>query len=126
MKKLFSYHFILILLFISCTKDIIAETDATKPEIKVVYPLDKPEIPAGYPLCMKVLISDNKNLLTVWLEITDGHAFKKEYIIPGRSMEIIEKYTAPAGVSGNLIAKFFAMDEVGNLSSEQIKFSVNN
>jgi len=126
MKKLFTYHFIFILLFISCTKEIIIEADTTKPEIKVVYPLDKPIIPAGYPLCMKVLISDNKNLLTVWLEITGGHAFKKEYIIPGRSMEIIEKYTAPAGVSGNLIAKFFAMDEAGNLSSEEIKFSVNN
>ena len=41
-------------------------------------------------------------------------------------MEIIEKYIAVEGVNSGMIAKFFAMDETGNLSSEEIKFTVNN
>lgn len=41
-------------------------------------------------------------------------------------MDIIEKYIIPADINGNFIAKYFAMDEAGNLSSEEIKFSVNN
>lgn len=126
MKKPFYSYFILAFFLISCAKDIATETDTTKPEIKIVYPLDEPVLPAGYPLCMKVLIGDNKSLANVWLEVTDGHGFKKEYDIPGRSLEIIEKYIAPAGVSGNLIAKFFAMDEIGNLNSAEIKFTLNN
>ena len=126
MKRSFYTYFILICSFISCTKESITETDIIKPEIKIVYPLDKPVIPAGYPLCMKVLIHDNKSLSSVWLEINDGYGFKKVYDIPGQSMEIIEKYIAVDGFSKDMIAKFFAMDETGNLSSEEIKFTVNN
>ena len=65
MKKLFYTYVVLIVSIISCRKDITTETDILKPEIKIVYPLDKPIIPAGYPLCMKVLIHDNKNLSSV-------------------------------------------------------------
>jgi hypothetical protein len=126
MKRSFYTYFILICLFISCTKKSIPETDILKPEIRIVYPLDNPVIPAGYPLCMKVLIHDNKNLSSVWLEVNDGYGFKKVYDIPGQSMEIIEKYIAVDGVSRDMIAKFFAMDETGNLSSEEIKFTVDN
>ena len=126
MKRSFYINFILIILIVSCTKDLNTETDIFKPEIKIVYPLDNPIIPAGYPLCMKVLIHDNKNLSSVWLEVNDGYGFKKKYDIPGQSMEIIEKYTAVDGVSKNMIAKFFAMDETGNVSSEEIKFTVSN
>ena len=126
MKKSFYSYFILAFLFISCAKDVTTETDIIKPEIKIVYPIDKPVIPAGYPLCMKVLIHDNKNLSSVWLEINDGNGFTKKYDIPGQSMEIIEKYTAVDGGSREMIAKFFAMDETGNLNSEEIKFTVNN
>jgi hypothetical protein len=126
MKRSFYINFILIILIVSCTKDLNTETDIFKPEIKIVYPLDNPIIPAGYPLCMKVLIHDNKNLSFVWLEVNDGYGFKKKYDIPGQSMEIIEKYTAVDGVSKNMIAKFFAMDETGNVSSEEIKFTVSN
>jgi len=126
MKRSFSTYFILIISFISCTKEIVTETDIIKPEIKIVYPLDKPVIPAGYPLCMKVLIHDNKNLLFVWLEINDGYGFKKKYDIPGQSIEIIEKYIAVDCGNRDMIAIFFAMDETGNLSSEEIKFTVKN
>ena len=126
MKKCLLFFFVIALLFISCTKEATYDTDNVKPVIKVIYPTDNPIIPAGYPLCMKVLINDAQNLSTVWLEITDGHGFKKEYTVNGRSTEIIEKYTAPAGVSGNMVAKFFATDEAGNSSSEEIKFAVNN
>ena len=126
MKKSFYSYFILAFLFISCAKDMATETDTTKPEIEIVYPLDKPVIPAGYPLCMKVWIHDNKNLSSVWLEINDGNGFTKKYDIPGQSMEIIEKYIAVDGVNKDMTAKFFAMDETGNLSSEEIKVTVNN
>ena len=126
MERSFYTYFILIILIISCTKDLTTETDILKPEIKIVYPLDKPVIPAGYPLCMKVLIHDNKNLSSVWLEVNDGYGFKKKYDIPGQSIEIIEKYIAFDGGSRDMIAKFFAVDETGNLSSEEIKFKVNN
>jgi len=125
MKK----YFLIIVIgwsFITCTKATFCEADSMKPEIQVVYPIDNPTIRAGDPLCMKVLISDNKSLMNVWLQVSDGHGFKKEYSIPGRSMDIVEKYIAPVGVNGNLIAKFFAMDEAGNLSSEDIKFAINN
>ncbi len=103
------------------------DADITKPDIKVVYPIEIYEIPQGYPLCMKVLVSDDKSLATVWLEVNDGTGFKKEYAIPpGRSIEIIEKYNAPAGVRGELAAKFFATDESGNTSSREIRFVLNN
>ena len=126
MKKMLSLYFFIVLLIVSCTKQSISEQDTIKPKIEVVYPIDDPVIRSGDPLCMKVLISDNKSLMSVWLQVNDGHGFKKEYSIPGRSMDIIEKYIAPSGVNGNLIAKFFAVDEVGYLSSEEIKFAVNN
>lgn len=126
MKKSLLSFFVIALLFISCTKEATHDSDNVKPVIEVIYPTDNPIIPAGYPLCMKVLISDAQNLSAVWLEITDGYGFKKEYTINARSLEIIEKYIAPAGVTGNMIAKFTAVDEAGNVSSEEIKFAVNN
>lgn len=126
MKKRLSIFGIIILFFVSCTKDAKYEPDIVKPEIKVAYPTDNPIIPAGFPLCVQVNISDNVSLSKVWLQINDGAGFKKDYDIPGRMMSITEKYTAPAGTSGQLVAKFFAMDEGGNMSSQEIKFIVNN
>ena len=126
MNKYLLSFFAIALLFISCTKEATYNIDNVKPVIKVVYPTDNPIIPAGYPLCVKVLISDTESLSTVWLEINDGYGFKKEFTANTRSLEIIEKYTAPSGVTGNMIAKFTAVDEAGNVSSEEIKFAVNN
>ena len=126
MKNFFTAGIIICMLFISCAKDSVTDTDITRPDIKVVYPNQIVEIPQGYPLCMKLLISDDKSLAAVWLEVNDGTGFKKEYAIPGRSMEIIEKYNAPAGISGKLSAKFFATDESGNTSSLEIGFVLNN
>src|SRR5687768_12634299 len=126
MKNLPSLYFLVILFLISCTKQVACEQDKINPKIEVVYPIDNPVIRSGDPLCMKVLIRDNQSLLSVWLQVNDGHGFKKNYPIIGMSMEIIEKYIAPAGVKGNLTTKFFAMDEVGNFSSEEIRFAVNN
>lgn len=117
---------VFIVVIISCSKQATHEPDTVKPLIKVDYPTDNPAINAGDPLCMKVLISDNKSLANVWLQVNDGNGFEKEYSITGRSLDIIEKYTASPGVSGNLIAKFFATDEAGNMSSEEIRFTVNN
>jgi len=124
MKK--CLFFTVLFLFIACTKEEVHEVDNVKPIIKIVYPTDSPTIPVGYPLCMKVLISDTQNLSIVWLEINDGHGFKKEYTVNGKSIEIIEKYTPPPGITGNLVAKFFATDETGNMSFEEIKFGVSN
>jgi hypothetical protein len=117
---------VIILFFVSCTKEANYETDIVKPKIEVIYPIDTPVMRSGDPLCIKVLISDNKSLMNVWVTVNDGNGFKKNYAITGRSMDIIEKYIIPAGINGNFIAKYFAMDEAGNLSSEGIKFSVNN
>jgi hypothetical protein len=125
MKKLLSL-IIIFLFFISCTKDGNYETDIVKPKIEVAYPIDNPVMRSGDPLCIKVLISDNKSLMNVWLQVNDGHGFKKDYAITGRSIDIIEKYIIPAGSNGNFSAKYFAIDEEGNLSSEEIKFTVNN
>jgi len=126
MKKLLCLYFSIVLFVASCTKQSTYEQDTIKPKIEVVYPIDDPVIRSGDPLCMRVLISDNKSLMNVWLQVSDGNGFKKEYTIPGRSMDIIEKYIAPAGVNGNLVAKFFATDEAGNMSSQEINFAVNN
>jgi hypothetical protein len=125
MKKYLSF-IIIIFLCISCTKESNYEADIVKPKIEVIYPIDDPVMRSGDPLCIKVLISDNKSLMNVWLTINDGQGFKKDYVIPGRSMDIIEKYIIPADINGNFIAKYSAMDEAGNLSTEEIKFSVNN
>ena len=126
MKKQLSIFFIIILIFVSCTKDTIYEPDTIKPEIKIIYPSDNPIIPAGFPLCMQVMISDNISLSKVWLQVNDGFGFKKEYEVPGRMMSVTEKYAATPGASGQLVAKFFAMDEAGNSTSGEIKFIVNN
>ena len=126
MKKYLLSFFATALLLISCTKEATDNIDDVKPVINVIYPTDNPIIPAGYSLCVKVLITDTERLSTVWLEITDGYGFKKEYTANTKSLEIIEKYTAPPGVTGNLVAKFTAVDEAGNISAEEIRFSVNN
>lgn len=126
MKKYFSAAVIISLLFISCTKDAAIETDISKPVIKVVYPLDVPQLPQGYPLCMRVQISDNKTLSTVWLQINDTQGYGKDYPVAGKSIEITEKYLAPAGISGDFIAIFSATDETGNTSSKEIRFVINN
>ena len=116
----------LVLSTLSCSKDVKYEQDLAKPTIKVEYPTDNPKLKAGDPLCMKVLINDNKSLANVWLQVNAGNGFQKEYAVTGRSIDIIEKYTAPPGVNGSLIAKFFATDEAGNMSVVEISFSVNN
>lgn len=126
MKKHLSIVCIIIIFLASCTKQTSHQRDLEKPEIRVVYPSDNPMIPSGFPLCMQVMISDNTSLSKVWLQINDGTGFKKEYDIPGRMMSIIEKYTTSPSTSGQLIAKFLAMDEGGNLSAEEIRFTVNN
>jgi hypothetical protein len=126
MKKYISLLLFSVVILASCSKQAAYEKDITKPEIEVVYPLDKPVIAPGDPLCMKVLISDDKSLASVWLIVNDGKGFRKEYALPGRSMEIIEKYYAPAGVYGNLTATFYAADEAGNTSSRELLFVVNN
>ena len=126
MKKDLLIFCFIISFFVSCTKETIHSSDIVKPEIKVVYPSDKPIIPAGLPLCMQVIITDNISLSKVWLQVNDGTGFKKEYEIPGRMMSVTEKYTVTPGTSGQLVARFFALDEGGNLSSEEIIFTVNN
>ena len=126
MRKLLCLYLSIVVITSSCTKGSTYEQDIIKPKIEVVYPLDNPVMRSGDPLCMKVLISDNKSLMSVWLQVSDGNGFKKDYTVPGRSIDIIEKYIIPSGVNGNMVAKFFAMDEAGNMSSEEIKFMVNN
>jgi hypothetical protein len=72
------------------------------------------------------MIKDNVSLSKVWLEVNDRAGFRKEYEIPGRMMAATEKYTAADGTRGQLLAKFFAIDESGNLNSAEITFSVSN
>jgi len=114
--------------FISCSRSASTGLEAhlTNPLIKIVYPQDVPVLPAGFPLCIKVQISDNGSLANVWVEVTDGHGYRKDYPVNGRSIEIIEKYIAPAGVTGDLTANFFAIDESGNTSMHAVKFVMDN
>lgn len=125
MKK-YLLFILIILFFISCAKEVNFEMDIKKPKIEVVYPIDNPVMRSGDPLCIKVLISDNKSLANVWVTINDGQGFKKEYSIPGRSIEIIEKYIVPQNLHGNFTASYFAIDDAGNSTSEEINFTVNN
>jgi len=128
MKKIFSIFLIISLFFISCSKNASTglEADLTNPLIKIVYPQDVPVLPAGFPLCIKVQVSDNRSLVNVWVEITDGHGYRKDYPVNGKSIEITEKYIAPAGVTGDLTANFFAIDESGNTSMHAVKFVMDN
>jgi hypothetical protein len=123
MKRYFSFAVLITIIFLSCTKESVYEKDISKPEIEVVYPNDKPVINTGDPLCIKVQISDDKSLVSVWLQVNDGQGFKKDYPITGRSIEIIEKYYTPGGIKGQLTAKFFATDEAGNTGTAEILFS---
>ena len=125
-RKHLSIFVIVISFFASCTRNAVYEPDTIKPQIKVIYPSDNPSIAPGLPLCMQVMISDNISLSRVWLQINDGMGFKKEYEIPGRIMSVTEKYIALPTTNGQLVAKFFALDEGGNSISEEIKFIVNN
>jgi hypothetical protein len=126
MRKLHCLFLAVLLVITSCTKGVFYEQDTIKPKIEIVYPLDEPVVRAGDPLCMKVLINDDKSLMNVWLQVIGGNGFKKDYTVSGRSMDITEKYIVPSGVNGNMVAKFFAMDETGNASSAEINFVVNN
>ena len=128
MKKIFTAAILSCIFFSGCTKqdNTGIEADVSAPAIKVYYPLDVPVLPQGFPLCMKVLVTDNRSLSAVWLEINDGYGYKVDYPLTGKSIEITEKYTATAGINGELVAKFFATDEAGNTSSREIKFFMNN
>ena len=128
MKKTFPVLLFIGLFLISCSKNASTglEADITNPLIKVVYPRDIPVLPAGFPLCIKVQVTDNRSLANVWVEITDGHGYRKDYPVNGKSIEITEKYIAPAGVTGDLTANFFATDESGNTSTHAVKFVMDN
>jgi hypothetical protein len=126
MRKLYCVSLAVLLVITSCTKGLFYEQDTMKPKIEIVYPLDEPVVRAGDPLCMKVLINDDKSLMNVWLQVFGGNEFRKDYTVSGRSIDITEKYIVPPGVNGNMVAKFFAMDETGNTCSAEIKFVVNN
>jgi hypothetical protein len=125
MRNRFIYIWILLSAF-SCAKETVTEKDTVKPEIKVIYPLDLPRLPQGYPLCLSLVIADNKSLYSVSMEVNDGSGFTKEYPLTGRSIGITEKYYAPPGASGSFSATFIAMDDAGNISSKEIKFVLNN
>jgi hypothetical protein len=121
------FIYILILLSaISCAKETVTEKDTVKPEIKVIYPLDIPQLPQGYPLCLSLVVADNKSLYSVRMEVNDGSGFIKEYPLTGRMTGITEKYFAPPGASGSFSATFIAMDDAGNTSLKEIKFVLNN
>lgn len=126
MKKILGVILVTNLLVLACTKDASPEPDILSPSIKVVYPLDIPQLPQSFPLCMKVQITDDRKLSTVWLEIDDGTGFRKDYPVTGKSLEIVEKYIAPPEKSGAFVAKFYAADESGNSAMQEIRFVLNN
>src|SRR5688500_16740148 len=128
MNKLFSVLLIIGLFFISCSKQASSgyEADVTRPLIKVFYPLDTPVLQQGVPLCIKLLVSDDKNLSKVWMEVTDWSGYRKEFPVIGKSIIIIEKYSVREDATGELSANFFAIDESGNTTSYEIKFVMDN
>lgn len=128
MNKLIYVLLIIGLFFISCSKQASSgyEADVIKPLIKVFYPLDTPVLQQGIPLCIKVLVSDDRNLSKVWMEVNDLGGYRKEFPITGKSIAIIEKYSVRDGSTGELSAIFFAIDESGNTSSYEIKFVMEN
>ena|SRR5687767_3689108 len=128
MNKSFSVLFIIGLFFISCSKQASSgyEADVTKPLIKVFYPLDIPVLQQDVPLCIKVLVSDDRNLSKVWMEVNDWEGYRKDFPVTGKSFVIIEKYTVRDGATGELSANFFAIDESGNTTSHEIKFVMDN
>ena len=128
MNKLCSALIIIGIFFISCSKPASSgyEADVTKPLIKVFYPLDIPVLQQGVPLCIKVLVSDDRNLSKVWMEVTDLGSYRKDFPVTGKSFVILEKYTVREGATGELSANFFAIDQSGNTSSREIKFVMDN
>lgn len=125
MRNLFIF-ILVISSVLSCTKETVIEKDTAKPEIKIIYPDDIPSLPPGYPLCINLVVEDNRSLYTVRMEINDGSGLIKEYQVTGRITCITEKYYAPPGVSGSFSATFFASDHAGNSSAKEIKFVLNN
>lgn len=128
MKKATAVVFASFFFLLSCSKQAadVSQPDLSKPKIKLIYPQDVPVLPPGFPLCIKVQVSDDSDLSAVWMEIDDGNGYRRNFTVTGKSIEIIEKYTAPAGVTGEFTAKFFAIDETGNESSLAVKFFVEN
>ena len=113
---------ILSIIYLSCTKSAAIEKDLEAPQVRINYPTGVTTLPAGLPLCMSFSIIDNKSLSSVWLEV---NGTTREYFPVTRSIDIIEKYTAPVGTTGDLTATLYARDESGNESSSVIRFTVN-
>lgn len=122
--KQIAFVIIFALLF-SCSKNNEITKDISAPVIRIQYPLDNPVLPKGFPLCIKAVISDDRNLASVTFEVSDG-SLSKEYIPSTRYFDVIEKHVVDPTLSGQFTATFKAMDEAGNISSVSIPFSINN
>ncbi len=113
---------------ISCTKDA-ATLDVTKPEIKIIYPLDIPNLIAGQPLCLKSIVKDNFQVTVVHWEIFDNQAkkqvYQEEFRPAGKIFVLEAKYLIPSAWIGGHHVKIFATDLSGNAASAEIPFVVN-
>lgn len=136
MKTLSVYAALISLIVFSCTKNGMNGSEALgdneAPSIKVISPSTVQNLNAGDPLCMKVVFSDNRQLIKLSWEALDaaaacaGNPYRGEYYVDVRVYDLTEEFTIPPGFAGERKMRFSALDVNGNSAHLDIRYNVNN
>lgn len=136
MKNLFSAAFLSCFFFSSCTKENakpgITGGDTESPTIKVISPLDIPDLRPGDYLDIKATISDNRLINTVaWEAMNAASAcgnspYKAEFSPVEAVYEMNIKFLVPSNFSGNRFIRLYAVDNSGNYTIKDVSFVAGN
>ena len=130
MKKIFSAAFVTALFFISCAKEDLKllPGDTENPAIKIISPLNIPNLQPGDQLTIRAIITDNKLINTVAWELMNtvnpcgNNPYKGVYSMVESIYEMNEKFLLPEDFSGNMLIRLYAVDNTGNFSTKDINF----
>ena len=134
MKKIFPAAVVTALFFISCSKEavVISPGDTENPAIKVISPLNVPNLKAGDWLTIKAILTDNKLINTAaWEAMNAASAcgnspYKAEYSPVEPVYELNVKFLVPPNFSGDRFIRLYAVDNSGNFSTRDIYFIAGN
>ena len=134
MKKIFSAAVVPALFFISCSKEasVIAPGDTENPAIKIISPLNVPNLKPGDYFTIKAIITDNKLINTAAWEAMHAasacgsNPYKAEYSPAEPLYEMNVKFLVPPNFSGERFIRLYAVDNSGNFSTQDIYFNAGN
>ena len=134
MRKLIPAIFLISLFANACTKSsgVAGVSDSEPPLIKIISPVNLPELHPGDQLNITANISDNRRLIAAAWEalkaaaVCGNNPYKGEFQISAKNFEMNISFTIPAGFSGERMMRLYAMDDSGNITTVDVPYKALN